>query len=60
MTLAEIIFFAVALAIVYLLLTPLQRYLEVRFKKIFRSVSSRSEKSVIDITDYRKKDKDQP
>jgi hypothetical protein len=57
MTFAEIILFVAVLAILCVLMIPLQRYLEVRLRKIFRSMSRSKDKPVIDITDYQKKDK---
>lgn len=56
MTFAEMLFFLGALILVYALLTPLQRHLESRLRKFFRSFQKQKDKPVIDITDYQKKD----
>jgi predicted PurR-regulated permease PerM len=55
MTFAEIVSAIIAVAILCFFLSPLQRRLESWFYKIFRSKSGRTEKRVIDITDYSKK-----
>ena len=59
MTFAEILAFIAALVIIYVLMTPLQRYLEPRLRKFFRSGLRDKGKPVIDITDYQNK-KDKP
>ena len=55
MTFAEILFFVMALVILYFLLSPLQRFLEPRFRKLFRSKTRHNGEPVIDITDYSNK-----
>lgn len=57
MTFAEILLFIAVAALLYCLMRPLQRRLEARFYKFFRSKSRHKEKPIIDITDYSKKDK---
>ena len=57
MTLAEILLFIGAIALLYRLMRPLQRRLESLCYKFFRSKSRHKEKPIIDITDYSKKDK---
>jgi hypothetical protein len=61
MTFAEMLFFILALVILYFLLSPLQHYLEPRFRKLFRSKTKHNGEPVIDITDYsNKKNKKDP
>lgn len=54
MTFAEILLFLAALVILYLMMMPLQKYLEAHLRKFFRSVLKQKDKPVIDITDYQK------
>ncbi len=56
MTIVELILFITAGAGIYFLLKPLQRRLEAYLLKFFPS-KPRKRGSVIDITDYSKKDK---
>ena len=56
MTFVEIILFICALVAIYLLLRPLQRYLESRLIPIFRNKKNSNKDTVIDITDYKKKE----
>jgi hypothetical protein len=57
MTFAEIVFFVLLSAGVFILLKPLQRKLESYFYKMLRSKKS-AQGSVINITNYKKKDND--
>ena len=59
MTFAELIILVAVGAALCFLMRPIQRRLESRFYKFFRSRSRHSGKSVIDITDYSKKGKKQ-
>jgi hypothetical protein len=54
MTIAEFVLFIVVVALLYRAMRPLQRYLEPRLRKFFRSKSKPNESPVIDITDYSK------
>jgi hypothetical protein len=58
MTFVELILLLGVGALLYRLMRPLQRWLEGRFYKFFRSKSRSKDRPIIDITDYsRKKDK---
>jgi hypothetical protein len=59
MTFAEIVIFILVGIGIFYLLRPLQHRLENWFYKIFKTKKSKSNPSpVIDITNYKKKDKD--
>jgi hypothetical protein len=55
MTFAELIVLVIAGTIFYLLLKPLRERIEARLYRFFRSKTSKTKKTVIDITDYSKK-----
>lgn len=54
MTFAELIFFIAVVLILYRLMSPLQRVIELRLRKFFKSKNKKSDAAVIDITDYSK------
>ena len=57
MTFVEFILFILALVTLYLLLRPLQRYLEPRLIHLFRNKARGAKKTtIIDITNYTKKE----
>ena len=56
MTIVELFVFLAAAVAIYFLMRPLQKRLERYFLKFFKA-RSRGASSVIDITDYSKKDK---
>ncbi len=57
MTLAEILIFILIACALYVTMGPLQKRLESRLYKFFRSKSQGNERPVIDITDRSKKEK---
>ena len=54
MTFAELIILILALIFLYFLMRPLQHKIEGGLLKFFRSRRSKSDKTVINITDYKK------
>jgi hypothetical protein len=56
MTFAEIVVFILLAVFIGFLLLPLQKWLERRLYRFFRSKNS-SPGPIIDVTDYKKKDK---
>ena len=57
MTFVEALLIIIAGIILYLCMKPFQHHLEIRLRKLFRSKVHPSDKPIIDITDYKKKDK---
>ena len=55
MTFAELFILIATVAVLCFFMTPLQRVLESRLYKFFRSKNRQAGKPVIDITDYSKK-----
>ena len=56
MTFVEFILFIGVVVALYLLMRPLQRYLEPRFVKFFRRKPRANNSPPINITDYKKKE----